>query len=59
MSIINRKKVKQFMKANDKQITEEAVNTLEGRMYSILRTAIKLTPGNKRVTNVEIFHAKG
>jgi hypothetical protein len=58
-TILNRKAVKQFMNSNGKQVSPKAIEALEARVYAIMRTAIALTPGNHRVTDIEIYHAKG
>jgi hypothetical protein len=51
--------IKKFMNSNGKQISKTAIDAIEARVYAIMRTAISLTPGNHRVTEVEIYHARG
>ena len=54
---IRAKAVKEFMKANNKQISKDALFELECRVHNILRNAVKLTPSKHRVSGVEITFA--
>jgi hypothetical protein len=59
MSLINKKAFRDYMKAKGKQSTASALEAMEARATAIMRNAVILAPGNYRVSEVEIYHARG
>jgi hypothetical protein len=58
MNLINVSQVKKFAKENNKQISKEALESLNARIISILDSAIRTTGRFTRITNTEINIAK-
>ena len=58
MNLINISQVKKFVRENNKQISKEALESLNARIVSILDSAIRTTGRFTRITNTEINVAK-
>lgn len=58
MNLINTSQVKKFVKENNKQISKQALETLNSRVVSILDSAIRTTGRFSRITETEINLAK-
>jgi hypothetical protein len=58
MNLINISQVKKFVKENNKQISKEALESLNARVVSILDSAIRSSGKFTRITNTEINIAK-
>jgi len=58
MNLINAKQVKQFCHENNKQISKQALESLNGKIISILDSAIRITGIFKRITDTEFNVAK-
>jgi len=56
---LNQKAIKQYMHDNNKQISKEALESLNKRVESFLISAINLTGRFKRVSETEVNLAKG
>jgi hypothetical protein len=58
MNLINLSQVKKFVKENNKQISKQALESLNGRVISILDSAIRTTGRFTRITHTEVNVAK-
>ena len=52
--LLNVKQVKQYAKANGKQISKQAIESLDKRVCQILDSAINITGRFKRIREFEI-----
>lgn len=58
MNLINVAQIKKIVKENDKQISKQALESLNARVLAIVDSAIRTTGRFKRITETEINVAK-